>query len=65
MQEQEYLEVVAVLRIMHLLGYVGSGASFGPLLQEVSLSKEMLQRVPAIKADAIAAINASFAHSHL
>ena len=63
-EEQEYLEVVAVLRIMHLLGYVGEGASFGPLLREAVLSKEMLERVPAIKADAVAAINASFSHKN-
>ena len=63
--ERDYFEVVAVLRVMHVLGYIGGSGMFESLVPPVPLSRESLPAIGPVRAQAIAAINDSFAHSHL
>jgi len=64
-EELEGIECVAALRILHSLGYLKHGSSFGGFLNDIEFSKEGSLDTYRKRKEAIMEINNSLAASHL
>lgn len=64
-EETKNFEVVLVLNILHLLGYVGDRAEFNIFIDNPSWHKDILQKMGLVRSQALFEINRSLEESQL